>query len=263
MERRAIFLCFLSFLMFAEGVSLFTAGGLGPCLIEPEHSQQTTNDDEKKDCPTFFAGSLLISQRGFDWIKRDDNDKAVVGGFTIVLAISTIGLWLATNKLWRAGETQRDLAEDTAERQLRAYVSVEAGGSGRQRKGYRFDFRPIVTNNGLTPAEDVQILISIGLVPPLIPAGFNYELLPAPNPSKSTIGPRQGRASTVIYHRNLTISEMRKVVKGELAFHVYGMVSYRDVFKQNRRTNFSMIVFVPRKKLNCHWQYTEHHNDAT
>jgi hypothetical protein len=50
--------------------------------------------------------SLLLYQRGFEWIKHDDNDKAVVAAFTIVLALSTIGLWLATNKLWEAGERQ-------------------------------------------------------------------------------------------------------------------------------------------------------------
>src|ERR1700682_199159 len=125
MERRVFFLCLLSFLMFAEGLSWMMAGGLGPCLVKPEHSQQSTNHDNHQDCPTFLAGTLLVFERGADILKRDDNDKAVVAGFTVVLAISTIGLWLATNRLWRAGETQRLLAEDTAERQLRAYVSVE------------------------------------------------------------------------------------------------------------------------------------------
>jgi hypothetical protein len=106
MERRVFFLCLLSFLMLAEGVSWFTAGGLGPCLIESERGQQPSKDLEPADCPTFFAGSLLSFERGYEWIKRDDNDKAVVATFTAVLAMSTIGLWLATNKLWRAGERQ-------------------------------------------------------------------------------------------------------------------------------------------------------------
>jgi hypothetical protein len=96
MERRVFFLCLLSFLMFAEGLSWWTAGGLEPCLVKPEHSQQAANDNEHEGCPTFFAGSLLTFERGFDWIKHEDNDKAVVAGFTIVLAISTIGLWFAT-----------------------------------------------------------------------------------------------------------------------------------------------------------------------
>lgn len=263
MERRVFFLCLLSFLMFAEGLSWMMAGGLGPCLVEPEHSQQAANDNHHHDCPTLIAGTRLNLQRGFEWIKRDDNDKAVVAGFTIVLAISTIGLWLATIKLWRAGETQRNLAEDTAERQLRAYVSVEAGGNGRQRKGARFEFKPTIINNGLTPAEDVQILSKVGLVPPIIPSNFDYGLLPAPNPSVTTIGPRQGRVHNLVYYRTITISERRKIVKGELAFHVYGTVSYTDVFKRRRLTNFSMVVFLPKRSLNAFWSYTQRNNDST
>jgi hypothetical protein len=119
MERRLFFLCLLSFLLFAEAVSWLTAGGLGPCLIKPEHGQQSANDNEHKDCPTFFTGSLIVFERGFDWVKHDDNDKAVVAGFTIVLAISTIGLWFATNALWRAGEKQFGLLSETAASQSR------------------------------------------------------------------------------------------------------------------------------------------------
>jgi hypothetical protein len=249
--------------MFAEGLSWMMAGGLGPCLMEPGHSQEAANNNEHEDCPTFFAGTLLSFERGFEWVKRDDNDKGVIAAFTAVLAVSTIGLWLATIRLWRAGETQRLLAEDTAERQLRAYVSVESGGNGRQRKGYRFDFRPVLTNNGLTPAEDVQILSNVGLAPIIIPDGFDYSLGAGPNPSVTTMGPRQGRTHTAVFHRNLSIAEMRKIVKGEWGFHVYGTVSYRDIFKNRRLTNFSFIVLVPTKRKSSHWHYTERNNDAT
>jgi hypothetical protein len=140
MERRVFFLCLLSFLMFAEGVSWFTAGGLGPCLIE-----QAAHNNEHEDCPTFFAGSLLAFERGFDWIKRDDNDKAVVAGFTIVLAISTIGLWLATNNLWEAGERQLELLAKTSAAQTRDMeASINAANEANQlnRQNASADRRP-------------------------------------------------------------------------------------------------------------------------
>jgi len=119
MGKQVLFLWLLCFLLFAEALSWWTAPGLGPCLVEAEHSQQATNDDEKHDCPTFFAGSLLLGQRGFEWIKSSDNDKAVVAGFTIVLAISTIGLWLATIDLYRAGERQIEFLRESSEAQSR------------------------------------------------------------------------------------------------------------------------------------------------
>jgi hypothetical protein len=105
MERREFWFGILCFLLFAQFISWLYAGPDSPlCLIEPEHYEQISDDNDQNYCPTFFAGSLLLVERGFEWIKRDDNDKAVVGAFTVVLAISTIGLWLATIGLYQAGE---------------------------------------------------------------------------------------------------------------------------------------------------------------
>lgn len=119
MERRIVFLFILSFLMFAEGSSWIMANGLGPCLVEPERSQQSADHNSHQNCPTLLAGTFLVFERGLDVLKRDDNDKAVVAGFTIVLAISTIGLWLATNKLWSTGERQIKLLAETSAAQSR------------------------------------------------------------------------------------------------------------------------------------------------
>src|SRR5258708_32572953 len=51
------------------------------------------------------------------------HDKGVTALFTIVLAIATAFLWHATYRLWIAGERQVKLSRDTAERQLRAYLT--------------------------------------------------------------------------------------------------------------------------------------------
>jgi hypothetical protein len=264
MERRVFFLCLLSFLMFAEAVSWFTAGGLGPCLIEPEHSQQAANDDEKKDCPTFFAGSLLLSQRGFEWIKRDDNDKAVVAAFTIVLGISTIGLWLATNKLWGAGERQLKHLGETAAMELRAYISVESGASFKQRRRFQFEFRPILRNNGNTPASNVRVVSMIDVVPPNIPANFTYPIGPiVGGQSVTTIGPRQERFHSRILGRQAAFAELREIYTGDKCFHLWGKATYQDVFGVDHYTNFSFVIFIGRRREAPVWHNTETNNDAT
>jgi hypothetical protein len=79
-----------------------------------------------------------------------------------LLSIITLMLWGATVGLVRG-------ADKTAEKQLRAYVSVESGVMFRQKKGLRFEFRPNVINNGLTPAKDVRIVSNLGVVSPVIP----------------------------------------------------------------------------------------------
>jgi hypothetical protein len=176
-----------------------------------------------------------------------------------LLIAATLGLWWATVRLVRG-------ADRTAERQLRAYVSVESGTYCRQnkRKRLNFDFQPLVTNNGVSPAYDVRMVSNIGVVSPIIPAEFNYTLPVGPNPSVTMIAPGQKRVHTVIYKQTLKLGDMRKVIKGELCFHVYGTVFYLDIFKKQRQTNYSFTIFVPSRKSGSPvWHFTEYNNDAT
>ncbi|MGY3137193.1 hypothetical protein ACVWZM_007875 [Bradyrhizobium sp. USDA 4501] len=117
MLKRNWALIALVYLAFAEVLSWGPVPDLSLCLIKPEHGQQATNHDDKKYCPAFHTG-VIASLDALDGF-LEHHDKSVVGGFTIVLAISTIGLWLATNKLWRAGERQFELLAQTAADQSR------------------------------------------------------------------------------------------------------------------------------------------------
>jgi hypothetical protein len=117
MLKRTWVLIALVYLAFAEFLSWMPVPDLALCLIQPEHSQQSSNHDDKKYCAAFHTGviAFLDAIDGF----LEHHDKSVVGGFTIVLAISTIGLWLATNKLWAAGERQFELLSESAASQSR------------------------------------------------------------------------------------------------------------------------------------------------
>jgi hypothetical protein len=112
-KRGDIATLLLCYLFALEGLSWFTAS-MPPCLISEAHEQQTADDDNQKECPTFFVGSAIAAGRLVSLLKSDDNDKAVVAAFTIILAFSTIGLWLATHDLQK---TTRDLAK-AGERQI-------------------------------------------------------------------------------------------------------------------------------------------------
>ena len=74
--------------------------------------------------------------------------------------MSTIGLWLSTNALWKAGERQQAHFVRTAERELRAYVYVEKTNIKFQ-GGWNIEYR--LKNFGETPAHNVR-LISIAKV---------------------------------------------------------------------------------------------------
>lgn len=125
MIKREWFIVIFAYLAFAEVLSWAPVNDLSFCLIQPEHGGQTSNHDHQKYCPAFHTGVVAALDALDGFFER--HDKAVVAGFTVVLAISTIGLWLATNRLWEAGENQRDLLERTSKEQARdMQASIDA-----------------------------------------------------------------------------------------------------------------------------------------
>lgn len=88
-------------------VSLWSPPTFGPCLVSPQEHATSGRNDDQQTCPTLFKGSLILLGRVDHFLEQ--HDKSIVALFTIVLAVSTIGLWLSTAKLWRAGERQMEL----------------------------------------------------------------------------------------------------------------------------------------------------------
>lgn len=179
-----------------------------------------------------------------------------------LIGIITWMLWYATFKLVRG-------ADRTAERQLRAYISVETGANLRQsrRRKTIFEFRPVVRNNGTTPANNVRIVSRVGLVPPDIPANFDYTLVPSgsvPMTSITGIGPRQERFHGRVANGYCNIADLRAIATGQKIFHIYGTVFYDDIFGAAHRTNFGFLIFVgASKRSDTVWHSTERNNDAT
>src|SRR5258706_12925802 len=88
-----------------------------------------------------------------------------------IIAIGTIGLFLVTAalalytaRLWKAtGQLVRG-AEDTAERELRAYVCVEKSSGAEAREDPSWpSFKLVLKNCGKTPAYDVAGWAGVGL----------------------------------------------------------------------------------------------------
>jgi hypothetical protein len=175
-----------------------------------------------------------------------------------LLVLFTLLLWWSTRDL--VVESRK-----TAERQLRAYISVEIGQHTLQNKALRFEFRPVVVNNGDTPASNVTIASNLGLVPPIIPPNFDYSA-PKPDPataSVATIAAKKDKFHQVVYYRKLTRAELRLIKKNELVFHLFGTVFYKDIFKRDRITNFSFRINVFGRRGGTFWGSTERHNDTT
>jgi|GraSoiStandDraft_4_1057263.scaffolds.fasta_scaffold975782_1 hypothetical protein len=169
--RAELVLCFLlgiAVFAFYEAIASFQASN---CSYQ-EHEKRDTEpghpnasaQEQRKDrseqknnaavsepfACTFFGAPTALR------VFMNHNEGFFVGGFTFLLVFVTGWLVRATIKLWRG-------AEDTAQRQLRAYVTSVFGNAGRQgiTKGFRFEFRPSIVNTGQTPAYNLHADVGI------------------------------------------------------------------------------------------------------
>jgi hypothetical protein len=151
-------LFWLCFLIFAELLSWETASWPGPCLI-----QEAADHDSQNPCPTFLVGLGILIERLDGFIER--HDKSIVVAFTVVLAVSTIGLWFATVRLWGAGERQLQLVQQyTAEqsRDMRASMAVADAAAKAAQKSAE------VAESALLSTERAFVFLKFAYAYPII-----------------------------------------------------------------------------------------------
>jgi len=82
-----------------------------------EEQHKSAKEDAVKGATQFFAAISAHKDCAGHFV--EENGEGIIASFSIILAISTIGLWLATNRLWAAGEKQFALLSETAAAQSR------------------------------------------------------------------------------------------------------------------------------------------------
>lgn len=153
---------------------------------------------------------------------------AALAFLTLTLAAGTLFLWLATRRLVKE-------SEETAERQLRAYIFPENvivdATHGVLR--YTITFK----NCGQTPAYDVTLYTTMAAaVYPMLeePKG------PATPPTESNghLGPGLSIHCHTIPDPPVTSDEIKAIRAGKAALYLFGKISYTDAFKKKRFVNF-------------------------
>lgn len=202
------------------------------------------------------------------------NGDAVTAAFTIVLAISTIALWLATKQLYEAGERQLDHAKEVSARQARdTEASIEvaklqadaamlsAQEAAKARHNLELQLRAnviktlaeirnlgiglipqahvVVENTGQTPAYQVTSRLGIAFLPfpPPKPPAFPSD----PHQSVTFVGTGKELHLTAFLADSLRKEHFTVMESEQWAIHVIGCVEYRDAFGQLRSTRFSMF----------------------
>ncbi|MBI5316761.1 MAG: hypothetical protein HZB34_12375 [Nitrospirae bacterium] len=157
----------------------------------------------------------------------------------ILLALFTLCLFIATYLLYRATKKLVMGAEDTAKRQLRAYISITGGELVERNEGSNIiGFQVHFKNAGQTPAYDVLSGAQCTIMD--LPRNAPLPLVPLTEKSKSTFGP--GIDSSLFPTMKIPTSEQKTAIDNrKAAIYIHGRIEYRDAFDRGQTTNFNLI----------------------
>ncbi|RWP19276.1 MAG: hypothetical protein EOR00_09215 [Mesorhizobium sp.] len=133
------------------------------------------------------------------------------------------------------------IAQETAERQLRAYVlpancNMEFADNGEPIAHVR------IQNFGQTPAFDVKTWIHIWVE--AFPKAVEFPTPPDDfQTAQGILGP--GFHGTFRHRRELPIGlwELKQIQQKKAAIYVYGLIEYRDCFGQKRQSKFMRFFY--------------------
>jgi len=210
--------------------------------MQASYQQTTGSNAEQRNALSDQDGQSKTQKSSGQYLRRlielaDSHDRAIVAmgtgfiaAFTVVLALSTIFLWLATRDLVRG-------AEKTAKQQLRAYVFVEKASVLLD--GMTLKAAVDVRNSGLTPAYDVNIRSRMQTAEAELP----FVLLPIEDVAvdRANMGPGMvinPNSELVIPHDRPDAIEAFKSGRGVI--YLFGNIEYRDAFEQTWVLDFRM-----------------------
>jgi hypothetical protein len=191
-----------------------------------------------------------------------------------LLAIVTWMLWFATVRLVKG-------ADQTSERQLRAYVSVEPTIVYNFGTTANIFVGVDLQNHGETPAGEIFANFWTGLLPNQRATNFVLPQADRLLNMNNSLFPKAKVPVRFPHTALLTATDVADVAAGIQSFHILGLLTYRDSFGSQRTTrisasfggpdfiqtinNISAGIFSPNGSPTpgWFWSWGAHHNDAT
>ena len=134
--------------------------------------------------------------------------------------------------------------KDRTALQMRAYLLVSAGSAIYQEreKRFRFEARPLLLNEGSTPANEVRYAAKAAILP--VPLATDFVLPPvSPTTGGSNLGPHQSSIVSGILDDYVADKDVAAIKRGQgRALYIWGVVIYKDVFGQEHQTEFCQLV---------------------
>ncbi len=242
---------------------------------------------------------------------KHEEDKSwldvTLTGATIILALFTGGLWIATYRLAKDAEKTSNRAEENFIRQanemrasiaqasrsasamedvanitdrnsrlmqemyakqMRAYLSVNIHrGMYQDRKnGLKFEINPSLLNSGHTPAHNLKYWATAEILPFPLPDNFEFPVPINKSPNSYVLHPNHGIELNALVNDFVPDGEVEAIKLGtERRVHIWGIVTYDDVFGESHMTKFCHSLFwvkVGDQEV-IRGTYSNHHNEAT
>ena len=151
---------------------------------------------------------------------------------TIIIAVFTVILGIATAFLWRATRDLVNEAKLTAERQLRAYVGIRTNRTPEIAPN--FHIISVIENSGQTPAYEVHSWTERKALARPMPKGYRFEAAPALilGP-RSLINPGNEQVLGSSPKNHLSEADLAAIRAETMDLYYWGEVRYRDAFGQN------------------------------
>jgi len=199
-------------------------------LTTPPIAAQNPSAVKETIAQTSPDGEQKNEKKDGSWFSKLVADP--IAFFTFLLFLATVALWLATRRLVQG-------AEDTALRQLRAYVSIKLDEKLFYDSNGLLNAPFITKNHGVTPANFMLCSLQIGL----FRFPLDTELDPHSYPSTSSntaLFPGEQVRHYATFPSKLNQAEIQAIEKSEGSIYVWGEVRYKDAFGIQRSTQFRM-----------------------
>jgi hypothetical protein len=216
-----------------------------PTIVAPSRERESEPRKEKGDDEGTEFWPPIHGYR----LKVTDTLIAV---FTALLFIATIALYMATRGLAKGADDQLEHLKESAEKQLRAYVSFKEFSVTPKINNVNeleeWEINVVRQNTGATPTVDLLSHVSVRFEPTSIPDDFQF-------PDAWVAGKKQTYVPTYLAPGAIngdgafvfSVSQMMQVQREEMFLHIYGWADYNDVFPgtPRRRTEFCARVLCP------------------
>jgi hypothetical protein len=164
----------------------------------------------------------------------ENNGEGILASFTIMLALSTIFLWIATRDLVRE-------AKGTSERELRAYLGVENVSLKLLQVGEKPEITIVVRNFGQTPAYRVT-KFSDSKVGAIDLKDFPEE----GGRSQTALNPGETLKTISTRDTVLTQAEYDGIKDDTIRYHFFGIVRFIDAFGKKRFVRYRFHTYGER-----------------